>query len=35
MSDEERRQAKPLKAIGLAASMEDGDPVGLLRIVIR
>ncbi|HEX2771667.1 MAG TPA: hypothetical protein VHN18_04455 [Micromonosporaceae bacterium] len=35
MSDKERRQAEPVKAIGLAASMEDGDPVGLLRIVIR
>jgi hypothetical protein len=35
MSDKERRQAEPVKAIGLAASTEDGDPVGLLRVVIR
>jgi hypothetical protein len=35
MSDQERRQAEPVKAIGLATATEDGDAVGLLRVVIR
>jgi hypothetical protein len=35
MTDQERRQAKPVKAIGLATGTEGGDPVGLLRVVIR
>lgn len=35
MTDQERRRAEPVKAIGLATSTEGGDPVGLLRVVIR
>jgi hypothetical protein len=35
MADQDRRQAQPVKAIGLATGTEDGDQVGLLRVVIR
>ena len=35
MTERERRQAKPVKAIGLATGTEGGDLVGLLRVVIK
>jgi hypothetical protein len=35
VTDRERGQAKAVKAIGLATGTEDGDVVGLLRVVIK
>jgi hypothetical protein len=35
MSDKERREAKPFKAIGVATGTEDGDEVGFVRVVIK
>ena len=35
MTDKERRQAEPVKAIGLSTGTEDGDQIGLLRVVIK
>lgn len=35
MTDKERREVQALKAIGLATGVEDGDAVGLLRVVIK
>jgi hypothetical protein len=35
MTDKERRQVQAVKAIGLATGAEDGDIVGLLRVVIK
>jgi hypothetical protein len=35
MTDKERREAKPFKAIGVATGTEDGDAVGLVRLVIK
>lgn len=35
MADKERREFAAVKAVGAAAGTEDGDPVGLLRVVIR
>ncbi|HEU4350086.1 MAG TPA: hypothetical protein VFR35_20090 [Actinoplanes sp.] len=35
ITERERRQAEPVKAIGLTVGTEGGDPAGLLRILIR
>jgi hypothetical protein len=35
MTEKERRQVQPVKAIGLATGAEDGDVVGLIRVVIK
>jgi hypothetical protein len=35
LTDQERREAKAFKAIGLAAGTEDGDSVALVRLVIK
>jgi hypothetical protein len=35
MSDQERREAKAFKAVGIATGTEDGDSVGLIRLVIK
>lgn len=35
LNDKERAQAKPVKAVGLATGTEDGDVVGLLRVIVR
>jgi hypothetical protein len=35
MTGQERRQAEAVKAVGLATGTEDGDQVGMLRVVIR
>ncbi len=35
MSDKERRQVQALKAVGVATGVEDGDAVGLLRVLIK
>jgi hypothetical protein len=35
MTDDERRQARAVKAVGLATGIEDEDVVGLMRVVIK